>query len=100
MEKMTYNVRTSFTGIRQVSGYVFLYSGLKFGVRKNGHFWQVSELSTGLLVTEAETRNGAIQRIFDKRRFSTVKSAVKEFGHGKDLNPGIHPKTEFLTVYA
>lgn len=102
MEKMTYNIRTSKESTRQVSGYVFWYSGLRFGVHKtggSGGWWNLTELSTGVCAYSAQTRQAAVHKLFCADFCKRVKTAV-DIQQLKDVNPEINPKTEFLTVYA
>lgn len=106
MNKAKFNVRIRDCvngvplGVRlsEVSGYVFMFSGLRFGVsRWSANHWTVTELSTGLKVMDGTTRKDAVDRFLkDRGIVAAIRKVVEE--NGEDVNPEIVPKTEFLVA--
>ena len=90
-----YTVRTK-DGPQQLAGYCFMYGKFRFGVTNReawngGKCWNVTELTTGLLVSMSnKTRKAAIKdtiRIVKERRDVIEKAVAK----AEDMNPGFIP---------
>lgn len=106
MNKAKFNVRIRdcMNGVllgerfSEVSGYVFLYSGLRFGVsRWSVNQWNITELSTGSKVMDGTTRKDVVDRFLkDRGIMAAIRKVVEE--NGEDVNPEIVPKTEFLVA--
>ena len=111
MKKTNFNIATR-NGIIAIPGYVFYYSGLRFGVTHctvyNGKPekgfswtpWTITELTTGYAVGIGEsTRKAAVDKLIESRLAARIAEFVDKYT-GQDVNPDILPNTEFLTVYA
>jgi len=107
MKKANFNIATR-KGIMTIPGYVFYYTGLRFGVTncfvyngkpEKGFTWTVTELTTGYAVGIGEsTRKAAIDKLIESRLASRIAAAVDKYT-GPDVNPDLLPDTEYLSVY-
>ena len=116
MEKATYNIAyMGGRGIerRKIDGYVFWFSGLRFGVSNmttsllgkdyKSTVWTVTELTTGCAVIRGKrTRKDAINALVLDRVVSVeaIKAGIEyhEKMHREDINEGLKPGEEIYTV--
>lgn len=73
MKEITFLIKTKNNKERLVEGKLFTYYGIKLVVRQNGRCWNVSEYTTGRLITHpyCETEDFAIKQ---------AKKEIKEMG--------------------
>lgn len=116
MQKANYNISVfnKKKGAKRVSipGYIFIFGGLRFGISNyysstgkavKGYAWTITELTTGYSIGHmfsAAKRKDAIQKLTveNVHMMKSIRAAVSAY-NGKDVNPGLIPNNEFLTVH-
>lgn len=114
MEKAKYNIAYAIKNrgynmnLGAIPGYIFYYSGIRFGVSKyylyaetptEGFTWRVTELTTGFAVgAEGRTAKAAIENLIASKRIYQIRKAVEAWPKA-DANPGLTPKNEYLSVH-
>lgn len=106
MERVEYTIKITHVmdgkvvayGYGKAAGYVFIYSGFRFGVAKwCAANWAVTELSTGFKVAGGRTRKEAVEALLkDREIMERIRVAAAE--NEEDLNSEIVPKTEYLVA--
>ena len=70
--------------VKEVDGYLFEYGGMKFGCKKEGFEWNLTELKTGLKVNNFHIdKRNSIEAELDKRPLfiETIKKALNNDGN-------------------
>lgn len=117
MKKANYNISVFDTKenakkLVSIPGYIFYFGGLRFGISnyysfdgkaQKGTTWTITELTTGYSIGymfSAEKQKDAIHNLTVEyvNRADSIRTAVSAY-KGKDVNPGLIPNNEFLTVY-
>ena len=110
MERAKYNItcrgnKPGTIEVKTVSGYVFNFSGLRFGITNKTPegftrgAWFITELTSGYIASHAaNTRKAAIDLFIEEHRelIPQIKKGLEQIT--TDANPGIMPKYEYLTV--
>ena len=120
MQKSNYNI-SILNGkgkkplLVSIPGYIFYYSGQRYGISnyycfngkpEKGFTWTITELTSGYSIGmnyNGATRKGAIDHLLTSEKITRmVEKAVKmylEQNNNEDANPGLIPDNEFLTVH-
>ena len=118
MEKAIYKINVKHDGKQElfpIHGYIFNFSGLRYGISRNyffngkeetGYTWTITELTTGYSVgcdgkggKMQETINNFLHAYTYTGDFVTdlVQKAVENYTGG-DANPDLFPKSDLLVA--